>query len=102
MKVIAIILLLLSATSALAQAPGDPSTDRGGAYPSGSGTSTSGGVDRNDDQGRDKMGTTGRASPSSPPDSQTSSDSLTTSEPAQPNVTGQQKSGTNAEGRAKP
>lgn len=94
--------MLLWTAPALAQAPGDPSSDRGGAYPSGSSTSTSGGFNRNDDQGRDnKMGTTGSA-PSSSPDSQTSSDSLTTSEPAQPNVIGQKKSKTETEDRQKP
>ncbi|WP_458757059.1 hypothetical protein ACSVBT_14940 [Afipia sp. TerB] len=56
--------------------------------PSGSGTSTSGGKDANNDQGRDKMGTTGRALEERGP----------SREPAMPGVTGQQKSGTNAEG----
>lgn len=59
--------------------------------PSGSGTSTSGGMDANGDQGRDKMGTTGRASDKRQP----------SSEPSTP-ATGRQKSGTNAEGTAKP
>ncbi len=42
-------------------APHDGASHR--SNPSGSGTSSSGGVDRNNDRGRDKMGTTGSANP---------------------------------------
>jgi len=91
----AIILGLMVATPCFAQS-GDPAAGSAASprmnNPSGSGTSTSGGRDYNNDQGRDKMGTTGRAY----------NGDKASPEPAQPNVTGQQKSGTNAEGRAKP
>jgi hypothetical protein len=99
MKKIALIVLGLAfATPGFAQS-GDPAAGSARSphmnNPSGSGTSTSGGRDYNNDQGRDKMGTTGRAG--SQYDTQRASP-----QPAQPNVTGQQKSGTNAEGNAKP
>ena len=94
MKLIVTMMALLLATPAFAQPTTNQPSDESKtpSNPSGSGTSTSGGVDHNNDQGRDKMGTTGRATVAPP----------VSDEPAQKNVTGQQKSGTNAEGRAKP
>jgi hypothetical protein len=99
MKKIALITLGLILTGPVFAQSGDPAAGSASSpqisNPSGSGTSTSGGRDYNNDQGRDKMGTTGRAG------SQYNTEG-SSSQPAQPNVTGQQKSGTNAEGRAKP
>jgi len=97
-KIVLIALGLVLTTSAFAQS-GDPAAGSATSphmpNPNGSGTSKSGGRDYNNDQGRDKMGTAGRAG------SQYNTEG-TSSQPAQPNVTGQQKSGTNAEGRSKP
>jgi hypothetical protein len=97
-KILLIALGLALAAPAFAQS-GDPAAGSASSphmsNPSGSGTSTSGGRDDNNDQGRDKMGTTGKAG------SQYHQEGAS-SQPAQPNVTGQQKSGTNAEGNAKP
>jgi hypothetical protein len=96
MKFVVIALSLALPSLAFAQS-GDPAASSAGqpkmSNPSGSGTSTSGGRDDNADQGRDKMGTTGISTQKNGP---------TSNEPAQKGVTGQQKSGTNAEGRAKP
>lgn len=99
MKTIALLALGVAfAIPAFAQS-GDPAAGSARSpqmsNPSGSGTSTSGGRDYNNDQGRDKMGTTGQAG------SQYNKEGASP-QPAQPGVTGQQKSGTNAEGTAKP
>lgn len=99
MKKIATVTFWLALAAPVFAQSGDPAAGSARSphmsNPSGSGTSTSGGRDYNNDQGRDKMGTTGRAG------SQYNTDGPS-SQPAQPNVTGQQKSGTNAEGQAKP
>jgi hypothetical protein len=103
MRLPVIVMALVLATPALAQS-GDPAAGSANApantlrtNPSGSGTSTSGGKDDNGDQGRDKMGTTGRAASQG---NQGASQG-TSREPAQSNVTGRQKAGTNAEGTGK-
>jgi hypothetical protein len=98
MKKIALLILGLALTSPAYAQSGDPAAGSARSpqmsNPSGSGTSTSGGRDYNNDQGRDKMGTTGHAG------SQYNRDPVSP-QPSQSGVTGQQKSGTNAEGTAK-
>lgn len=99
MKKLALITLGLALATPVFAQSGDPAAGSARSphmsKPSGSGTSTSGGRDYNNDQGRDKMGTTGQAG------SQYNTQGASP-QPAQPGVTGEQKSGTNAEGNAKP
>jgi hypothetical protein len=101
MKKLALITLGLALATPVFAQSGDPAAGSARSpqmsNPSGSGTSTSGGRDYNNDQGRDKMGTTGTGKGGSQYNTDTPS-----SQPAQPGVTGEQKSGTNAEGNAKP